>query len=503
MGLAGDWSPARVALYSTLALIFTLLTQCALLPAPLVGWLRQPFGRYLLLMAGTGLLLQALSGDPYFQPIIFTIPFVDAALNYDRRRTILAGVLLVGCMVAGLWLGGVRDAQGLVFSPLAYSTLMVFMDAFTRMAADQEAARLRADQLAADLAGERDYLQQLIAVSATLTRDLGDTQVLEQVALHGKALAQAGTARVWLRAEDSTLQLAASVPPAVAARRPAAATELAMCDVVAQLSGGILALPMVAQGRMLGILELIDVGSYAARDTERLKPFADIAATAIENARLYAQAQESATYAERNRLARELHDTIAQGLTAVTMQLEASQRSLDRAPERARARLQRAAELARATLADVRRSVWTLAAPLVDGQLLPDALDVLARRFAERTGLLVRYDHHGSRPTLDHGRATQVLRIVQEALQNIEKHAQANDVVVTSTIEDGLLTIAVEDDGHGFDPAHVPTPTEDGGGFGLLSLRERARLAGGTFRIESTPGRGTRVIVTIQAGGDE
>ncbi|MFY0100023.1 histidine kinase, partial [Acinetobacter baumannii] len=83
--------------------------------------------------------------------------------------------------------------------------------------------------------------------------------------------------------------------------------------------------------------------------------------------------------AERNRLARELHDTIAQGLTAVTMQLDAAQRSFDRDAERTRARLQRAHELARETLEDVRRSVWTLAAPLVDGAALRDALDDLTK----------------------------------------------------------------------------------------------------------------------------
>ncbi len=167
-----------------------------------------------------------------------------------------------------------------------------------------------------------------------------------------------------------------------------------------------LVLPLVFKGATIGALELhgSQAGSFNEEDARLLQPFADAAAVAIENARLYEQAHLSATLTERNRLARELHDTIAQGLTAITMQLEAAQRSFDRDALRTRARLGRAHELARETLDNVRRSVWTLAAPLVDGQVLSEALNDLTQRFADRTGLPARYQHCGPSPTLGHCR---------------------------------------------------------------------------------------------------
>ena len=190
--------------------------------------------------------------------------------------------------------------------------------------------------------------------------------------------------------------------------------------------------------------------------------------------------------------------TIAQGLTAVTMQLEAAQRGFERDPNRARVRVTRAHELARDALADVRRSVWILAAPLVDGNALSVAMEDLTTRFAARTGLEAAYAHSGPPIELDHAVATQVLRIVQEALLNLEKHARAKAVQVGSTTSDGELRVWVRDDGVGFD-AGAPHPISgpSSNGFGLLSLHERARLAGGTLHVESTPGEGTLVALTI------
>jgi signal transduction histidine kinase len=138
---------------------------------------------------------------------------------------------------------------------------------------------------------------------------------------------------------------------------------------------------------------------------------------------------------------------------------------------------------------------------LVDGQALCQALDELTQRFAERTGLAASYRHSGPAPALGHAAATQILRIVQEALQNVEKHAQATQVSVESALAANELQVQVRDDGVGFEPgAPQSGPGADGGavdGFGLLSLRERARLSGGALLIESAPGAGTRIAVII------
>lgn len=230
----------------------------------------------------------------------------------------------------------------------------------------------------------------------------------------------------------------------------------------------------------------------------------ELAWLVAENSRLQGEVRLSATLAERNRLARELHDTIAQGLTAVTMQLDAASRSFERDPARSRTRLNRAHELSRQALEDVRRSVWTLAEPLVDGTQLTQALARLTERFQRRTGLHACYAHHGAALALDHAAASQVLRIVQEALQNVEKHAHARTVTVGSESLEDTVRFWVSDDGVGFDPAMQPMSSGgNGGSFGLVSLHERARLAGGTLLVESAPGAGTRVLLEIRREAGE
>jgi signal transduction histidine kinase len=181
------------------------------------------------------------------------------------------------------------------------------------------------------------------------------------------------------------------------------------------------------------------------------------------------------------------------------MQLEAAQKSLERDTERARTRLTRAHELARQTLADVRRSVWTLASPLIDGEALTEALEELSDDFAARTGLPISYRHTGATPALSHAVATQTMRIFQEALHNIEKHAQASAVVMESEWNAGALRISVRDDGVGFDPSSIASNgLPNGGGFGLANLQTRAQLAGGVLHIASAPGEGTTVTLMIQ-----
>lgn len=496
-GLATDWAPARALSYAALALIFMVLTQLPRLTLPGIQWLCRRTWAYLLLMGLICLLLQTLSGDPFIQPIIFTVPVVYAALEYPPLRTVGVCLLYLGLMILGLWLGGQRAPEALTLPLLGYGMSMVLIYAFTRLSLEQNLARRRTNALAAALAQERDYLARLVEVTATLTRDLDLVAVLEQVAAAGRSLAHAGQARIWLReadGDDRSLRLAAAVP------RVANADRLDLEDFSAQADESTLALPLVSKGRPIGLLELSErTGNSSAVDARRLQPFADAAAVAIENARLYEQSRLSATLAERNRLARELHDTIAQGLTAVTMQLEAAQRSFDRDQIRARARLSRAYDLSRETLEDVRRSVWTLAEPLVDGATLDAALDDLARRFESRTGITARYQHDGPPLNLDHAAATQILRIVQEALQNVEKHAQASEVVIGVEADAEAQRLWVRDNGSGFATDAAPANGVASNGFGLIGLRERARLLGGTLTIESAPGAGTRIAVTLPA----
>ncbi len=220
---------------------------------------------------------------------MFINPLIYAALAYPPGRVALVALWLLGLMNLGVWLGGQDHAVAYLFPTFGYCTFMAFTFAFVRLSRQQAAARRRADRLAGDLARQRDYLSQLVAITATLTRDLDLATVLSQVA---------------------------------------------------------------AAGRALG-----------------------------------------------------------------------------------------------------------------------------------------------------HAAASQVQRIVQEALQNVEKHARASHVNVASAVEEGALRVAVRDDGAGFAAGQPPTNGQ-AGGFGLLSLRERARLAGGELQVASALGQGTLVALIIPLDGE-
>lgn len=499
-GLIAGWPMWRLLAYAGAALLLVVLTFIPVVPLRPARWLCQRRWPFLLLGGALGLVLQALTGDPFMQPIVFSVLFVHGALLYANqpRQIVAIGALYLGLIALGQWLNGSRNVDVLILPVVSYGALFGFMYAFTQLSITQTAARAQADSLARALAHERDSLARLVEINATLARTLDLSAVLDQVAAAGHALGTASRVRIWLREHDPAmpLRLAAAMPSESPAAPPQAITSMLLATEVSN-TGATLVLPLLFGGENIGALELqrASVEPFTARDGEQLRPFANAAAIAIRNAGLYEQSRMSATLVERNRLARELHDTIAQGLTAINLQLEAAQRSFDRDAERTRARIQRAADLSRDTLGDVRRSVWALAAPPVASTHLAEELASQCARFSARTGVSASATHAGLPPTIDDAAATQVLRIVQEALHNVEKHADARHVTVASHASTTALQFCVADDGVGFDPA-APRPNSQGG-FGLISLQERARLAGGTLAVESALGEGTRVIVDI------
>ncbi len=213
-----------------------------------------------------------------------------------------------------------------------------------------------------------------------------------------------------------------------------------------------------------------------------------------------AQVETLTRAAERQRMARELHDTLAQGLAGLILQLEAANTHLasDR-PERARAIVQQAMARARTTLADARRAIDDLRAEASD---LAAAVQAEADRFTAATGLPCEVSQ-ALPGVLSPNAREQALRTVTEALTNVARHAQASHVWVrlaesAAPAHPGGLEVEVRDDGCGFDPAASVTP----GHYGLLGLRERARLAGGTLEIASAPRQGTTVRLWLPLSTD-
>jgi two-component system NarL family sensor kinase len=216
------------------------------------------------------------------------------------------------------------------------------------------------------------------------------------------------------------------------------------------------------------------------------------ASAAIERARLFAQSAEFGAMEERNRLAREIHDTLAQGLTAITLQLETAEAHLEAAnPERARKSLHQALALARTYLDEARRTMMDLRAAPLEGRTLAEALKALADEWAAKANLPVTFEAMGN-GLLPLRLETGLYRVAQEALTNVSRHAQAWRVRLRLTVTPDQAQLLVEDDGRGFDPSQTP---EDR--YGLIGLNERVKLLGGTLKLESSPGAGTRVEVFI------
>ncbi len=234
---------------------------------------------------------------------------------------------------------------------------------------------------------------------------------------------------------------------------------------------------------------------------------ARLEAALAENAGLHAQlltqAREAGVMDERQRMAGEIHDTLAQGLTGIITQLEAADATGAQPTDRRRHVLT-AAQLARESLAEARRSVHALRPRPLDGAHLTEALAEAVARWSERTGTAAELATTGTARPLLPDIEVALLRTAQEALANVAKHAGASWVRLTLSYMEDLVTLDVRDDGGGFDPAAVPAHTPDGGGFGLPAMRERLHRVAGTLAVESEPGAGTAVsacVPAIAAGG--
>jgi len=235
--------------------------------------------------------------------------------------------------------------------------------------------------------------------------------------------------------------------------------------------------PLTFQGKWLGILNITapELRRLSARELRLLSTIGFQLGVAIERARL---AEESAAHAradERTRLAREIHDTIAQSLTAIALQIEAGQS-------------EEALRVTRATLEEARRSVMNLREGPLAGKPLAQALALLVREFTSHSG--IRVSLQASDCELPLSVEAELYRIAQQALANVSAHAKAKRVSVSLRCTKTAATLTVEDDGIGFDPRRIPEDRH-----GIRGMRERARLAGGTLRI--TCDGGTRVVARV------
>jgi two-component system, NarL family, sensor kinase len=253
-------------------------------------------------------------------------------------------------------------------------------------------------------------------------------------------------------------------------------------------------IPLYAQEKKLGVMNVASPGwrRLSPEDLQLLYTFGDLLSIAVERARLFARSTRLGAVEERNRLAREIHDTLAQGLAATALQLESADALLDADSEGAHEPLRRALSLTRSNLEEARRSVLDLRAAPLEGRPLSEALKALVDRWEAETGINARYGAvNGSRP-LPPSVEAALYRICQEALTNVARHAKAGRATVQLVATPDRVRLVVEDDGRGFDASEV---SEDR--HGIVGMRERAEMLGGSLQVRSEPGAGTRIEATV------
>jgi two-component system nitrate/nitrite sensor histidine kinase NarX len=393
--------------------------------------------------------------------------------------------------------------------------LEVLADQFNAMAAELQASYATLEQRVADRTRE---LATLNEISAVVSRSLELSQVLEAALTETlDALEMEAGAAFRLEEGDTLVMMASrglSVPfarwverlslseslaaQAVGERAPSARSVDAYPEgslkALLQEEGlrMVVSVPLIAKDAVLGVLNLATRTPRAITPEERtlLAAIGQQAGVAVENARLYEQAEATAAEAERIRLARELHDAVSQTLFSASLIADVLPRLWARDPEEGQRRLEVLRKLARGAMAEMRALLVELRPATLVKADMAELLRQLAEAVIGRSQIDVVVDIEPT-PSLPGEVKVALYRIAQEALNNVAKHARARRVEVEFGARDGVIVLRIRDDGCGFDLSTVPA-----GHFGLGNIHERAEGIGAQVSVDSAPGCGTQITVT-------
>jgi signal transduction histidine kinase len=369
----------------------------------------------------------------------------------------------------------------------------------------------------------RDRLNETLSLqrlSATLLQEHDIDRLLQRVALQLQNLVAAeGVALALLDEQERSFEirtavgpdadevLGASVPAeglfaaeAVRLNRPIRSDD-AQHDprgfkprLVPRRTRTLLSVPMRTRQGVVGAVSIYNklyAPSFTERDADLAMLFAQQAAVAIENARLYEEVRDKAALEERQRLARELHDSVSQAIYGIVLSASTADEVFEGAPERVRGLLQDVLRLAEAGLAELRALIFELRPETLEREGLVGALEKQVAAVRARHGLDVRMNA-AAEPDLSHAAKEVLYRVAQEAMHNAARHARARTLDLALDVSASEVGLIVADDGRGFDPMG-----EFPGHFGLQSMRERAAAVGGVIEIDSAPGEGTRLRARI------
>lgn len=456
------------------------------------------------------------TGRPVLYSEMAHIPQVRQALELLQFRSGISVPLMLGGRVEGI-------------AALCYRENRAFPEdeqTFLLNLGSQIAMAIRNASLYESSIRDNEDLQALVAVSAAVSSSLDLNRVLESALETITTMTSADAAETWLLEENELVMrchcgaeresffpharvcLGEGVPGTVAATRERILThDLAtdsrfVCTALRDAGfRSFVAFPLVYQGNLMGVMAVAAFREDALSDANEIHLLEAIGrqvTPAVANARLHQEIQSSAILQERQRISREMHDGLGQILAYVNTQALAIHKFVaDGRLDEASSELEKLETAARQVYADVRDQILALRVVprSSDGAIgaLREYTDLYEQMFGIETTFRVDVEAESAR--IDPASEIQLIRIVQEALSNVRKHASAKRVDVTVVRDPGGLRIEIADDGHGFDPDRLPAARHPR--FGLQTMRERAAAVRGTFAVTSVPGRGTCVTVTI------
>ncbi len=456
---------------------------------------------------------QSVGDDPVGREVVRDArPVVVADASQDPRSQGLAEQF-------GLWsfvsVPLVAEGRALGLLALASTVKARFGEEDVRLLeqlARQLGIAVQRTNLLEQLLARNEELRLLNDVSAEFSRAQGLKAVFGAVLASVLEVSGAGRADLWLdeRGQQACVDSAgrngsrggAEAVDAANLRRRVWKT--GKSEILPRGDAGVGCFPLHSAGQVFGLIVLEDLRAalLTPRRRQLLESIADQGAVAISNARFRVRVRELAVLEERERIAREMHDGLAQVLGYVNTKAFAVRRLLkDGDTATAQVMLAQLEEAAREVYADVREGVLALRGTTPgDRRLLDNICDYLDK-FERLSG--IRVECHADRKVTDlrlpEMSEIQVMRVIQEALSNVRKHAGAKNVTLTLRARDGTLVAQVDDDGSGFDVRSAGR--RDWPQFGLQTMRERAEAIGGRFSVRSSPGRGTHVAIRVPVKG--
>ncbi len=368
------------------------------------------------------------------------------------------------------------------------------------------------------------------AIAQALNRTVDIDEALRTTLAHVADLLDLHTGWIWLlneKTNESYLAAAQNLPPALT-KKPqrmegschcldsfragdmagAANINVITCSRLYGLVAGTdglrhhASVPLYAHGKPLGVLNVAstDWRELSSADLRLLYTVGDLLSIAVERARLFAASVQVGAVEERNRLAREIHDTLAQGLSAIALQLETADALLDTYRglgaqsdlEQTQQAVRQALILTRTNLDEARRSVHDLRAAPLEGRTLAAALKNLTQEVADKYNLSVTFSAVGDHRPLPVAIEGGLYRVAQAALTNVGLHAQAQNAHLELLVTPDNVQLIIQDDGQGFDLSGVTQNR-----YGVMGMNERVKLLGGELRIESAVGKGTKIIASV------